>query len=444
MASPARDAALSVLVAVHEAGAYANLALDAELSRSALSPRDARLTTELCYGSLRAEGTLDWILALFSKRPPAELTPILLDILRLAAYQILYLDIPDHAAVSEAVDQARDRLHRGAASYANASLRALLRGRQAIPWPDRDKDLEGYLSITLWHPRWLVERWLEELGPQLTERVCEADNAAPLLTLRVNAVRASRDEILQRLEARDVEAEPGRWMPEAIRLKRSGALDGMPEYREGLVYAQDEASMAVSHVAGPQPGEIVVDLCAAPGGKATHLAELMREKGRVVAVDLNEGRLRLVAETAKRLGDSIVETVRADATAWKPDFEPNAILLDAPCSGLGVLGRRAELRWRRKPEDIPPLVDLQRRILDNAAAVIPPGATLVYSTCAISKPENQDQMAAFLERHPEFAPGDPSGELGIESPLAGPGWMQFLPGVHETDGIFVASLIRRA
>ncbi|RJQ54154.1 MAG: 16S rRNA (cytosine(967)-C(5))-methyltransferase RsmB [Actinobacteria bacterium] len=444
MVAAAREVALDVLVAVHSREAYANLALDSELSKQALSQRDAALATEIAYGTLRAQGTLDWVLDRFSTRRLAELSPALLDILRLAAYQILYLDVPDHAAVNEAVDQARGRLHRGVASYANAVLRSLLRGRESIAWPSRERDFEAHLSLVRWHPAWLVRKWVSELGPKLAEELCEADNAPPALTLRVNATRASRDEVLEALRGRGVEAEPGRWMGEAIRLKRAGALDDLPEYQAGTVYAQDEASMAVAHAVDPKPGETVADLCAAPGGKAAHLSELMGGAGSVLAVDINASRLRLVSQTVGRLHEAGVRTVQADATQWRPEEKVTRVLLDAPCSGLGVLRRRAELRWRRRPEDIPKLVELQRRLLENAAAILAPGGVLVYSTCAISKPENQDQVEGFLSAHAEFEPGDPSGDLGIESPLAGPGWLQFLPNVHDTDGIFVAKMVKLA
>lgn len=442
MTSPARDVALDVLLAVHERGAYANLALDGELSREPLATRDAALATELAYGALRSEGTLDWVLAGYSSRGLADLAPQLLDVLRLAAYQILYMDVPDHAAVNEAVNQARTRLHQGAASYANAVLRALAAGRDGLDWPSPEADWEEHISIKLWHPKWLVTKWAAELGREETEKLCRADNAPPVLCLRVNTLRTRREELLEEFHRRAIDADAGLLVAEAIKLRRAGALADLPEHAAGLVYAQDEGSMAVSHALAPKPRETVVDLCAAPGGKATHLAELMRNRGRVLAVDLNLKRLGLVNESAKRLGDAIIETVQADATSWRPSKPADRVLLDAPCSGLGVLARRAEARWRKRPEDILKLADLQARLLDNAAEIVKGGGALVYSTCTISRAENQDQAAAFLSRHADFKPGNPTEDLGIAAP-SGPGWMQLLPHTHGTDGIFIAKFLRK-
>lgn len=431
-----------MLLAVHERDAYANLALDAELSRSHLESRDASLATELTYGTLRAQGTLDWVLANHSTRSLARLERVLLDALRLGTYQVLYSDVPDHAAVNEAVNQVRTRLHRGAAAYANAVLRAVAAGRESIEWPSRDADPVRHLAVTQWHPDWLVEQWIRELGADETEALCRADNMAPGLTLRVNTMRASRDEVLSRLRERGVHAEAGKLASEAVLLQRAGALHDLGEYSAGLVTAQDEGSMVVAHVVAPEPGETIVDMCAAPGGKATHLAEVMAGRGRVVAVDANPRRLELVSRNVRRLGDAIVEVVEADATTWRPPTPVDRVLLDAPCSGLGVLARRAEARWRKKPGDIEELAKLQARMLDNAAAGVRRGGVLVYSTCTISSRENQDQVAAFLARHDEFVSSGPAGDLGIDA-LSGDGWMQLLPHRNATDGIFIAKLERR-
>lgn len=428
MASPARDVALAVVLAVDEREAFANLVLDAELTRRAPSARDAALATELAYGTLRAQGTLDWVLAQFSKKPLGDLSPVVLGALRLGAYQILYLDIPSHAAVNEAVTQVRSREHEGAAGYANAVLRALLRGRNDLKWPSREENLAQYLSVVHWHPRWLVERWIGELGPEAAEALCRADNAAPEVTLRVNALRRSRDDVLADLKARGIEATGGTIAPESIRLHRAGAVSGLQEFARGEVYPQDEASMAVSDALDPQPGETIVDLCAAPGGKATHLAELMRGDGRIIAVDVNAKRLGLVVQSAERLGHTTIETVEADATSWRPSELVDRVLVDAPCSGLGVLARRAEARWRKEPSQIGELAALQSKLLDNAARMVKPGGVLVYSTCTISREENQDQIEAFLARNDNFEAADLT---------------QFLPHVHGTDGIFVAKLRRQ-
>lgn len=441
MVSPARDVALDVLLAVHERGAYGNLMLDAVLSEASIAPRDAALATELAYGTLRAQGTLDWAIGQFSTRDQSDLSPVLLDVLRLAAYQIMYLDIPDHAAVNEAVNQARGRLHQGAGAFANAVLRALAARSDELEWPSREDDLESCVSLRDWHPLWLVRKWFDELGAETTEQLCIADNVPPVVSLRVNVLRASRDEILEALRAREIDAGEGVLMPEAVRLKRAGSLTALDEHASGLVYAQDEASMAVAHVVDPQPGETILDLCAAPGGKATHLAELMANEGRVVALDVNASRLGLVRQAADRLGVGIVETVQADARAWRPAGQFDRVLLDAPCSSLGVLARRAEARWRRSEQDIAGLVKLQAELLNSAVSLVKSGGILVYSTCTISEPENQAQVAAFLERHGEFEPGDP--DRGVDGEVrSGPGWIQFMPHVNGTDGIFVAKLAR--
>lgn len=441
MVAPARDTALDVLLAVEERDAYANLALDGALTRYPLNARDAAFATELTYGTLRAQATLDWVIGQYSSRQLEELSPVVRNALRLAAHQLLYLNVPDHAAVHEAVNQVRTRLHEGAAAYTNAVLRALAEGKEGISWPSRDEDLVCYLSLTLWHPRWLVMKWLEELGPEQTEALCRADNQSPEVTLRVNTTKISRDGVLDRLRGRDLDAHPGTLMAESVGVRRAGALADLPEHAEGLVYAQDEASMAVAHILDPQPGELVVDLCAAPGGKATHLAELMQDRGRIVAVDVNERRLGLVTEASRRLGHDIVETFVADATDWRPRVPADRVLLDAPCSGLGVLARRAEARWRKKPEDIKELARLQARLLDGAAQITRPGGVLVYSTCTISRQENQEQIETFLDRRGEFSPVEIDPQCWGNA-TSGPGWVQFLPHMQGTDGIFVAKLLK--
>lgn len=445
----AREAALKALREVDEKGAYANLALEGVLERHPMEPRERALATELVYGTSRRRNTLDWAIDRFASRPVAQTTVWIRNILRMGAYQLLYLDkIPVSAACNEAVELAKRYGHGGTVKFVNGVLRALARSAATLHFPDSNQDLVGHLALRHSHPAWMVERWLKRYGLDETVALLEANNNTPPITLRANRLRTNRDGLRQALEAEGVESHETNLSPDGLTIKGVGSLTRLKAYQDGLFAVQDESSMLVAPVVAPKPGQVVIDLASAPGGKATHLAELMGNQGKIIAVDVHEHRLDLVKENCRRLGVEIVGTVTADAREVGELFagQADAILVDAPCSGLGVLARRPDARWKKDPADIPGLVALQQEILESAARCLKPGGTLVYSTCTIEPDENQGVVGEFLGRHSEFEPVDlwPYLPVGLwrENTLS-KGYVQLMPHIHGTDGFFIARLRKR-
>lgn len=445
-----REAALRALVRVEEDGAYASLALNEVLNRKGLDRRETALATELTYGVCRRLITLDHVLNHFTRRGTDRLTPWIRNALRLGVYQILYSErIPVPAAVNASVALARRYGHSGTAALVNAVLRRVAANRRSLPFPSAEEDPVAYLGIVHSHPPWMVCRWLGRYGFEDTRRLLEYNNQAPPLTIRTNRLKTSPSALKERLAGEGVTATAGRFLEEALVFSGGGSLQDLASFQEGLFQVQDESSMLAGHVLAPVAGETVVDVAAAPGGKATHLAELMRNRGRVLANDIHPGRLELLRNNCRRLGIGIVEAVRGDALTL-PDrlgAVADRVLVDAPCSGLGVLNRRPDARWRKREEDINRLAVLQSEIIDAAARCVKPGGFLLYSTCTIEPEENSGVCDRFLHRHPDFMVEDLSGAL--PPPLrhdqgAAEGRLQLLPFRHGVDGFFFALFRQKA
>jgi 16S rRNA (cytosine967-C5)-methyltransferase len=440
--SHARWEALAVLVRVERDRAFADLALAAALERASLDARDAALTSELVYGTLRWRRYLDWRLEPHSARPLAALDPWVRALLRLTAYQLLRLDrIPDFAAVDEAVSLARHKSRtRGPGDYVNAVLRALTRAPGPPPLPG---DPVHALGVRLSFPDWLAARWVERLGPATAEALMAALNERPPVTVRANVLRASRETLARRLRDEALaQVRPTALAPEGLVVERGAAPARAAAFAEGWCTVQDEASMLVARLLAPRPGETIADACAAPGTKTTHLAELMGGRGRIVAMDPQAARLRLVTRAAQRLGLGSIETHPGPVALVAPRWRERCagVLVDAPCSNLGVLRRNPEVKWRRTADDLPRLAIAQRQILTAAATMVAPGGRLVYATCSLEPEENDAVVAAFLEAHPGFAV-DPPGDFPVPPDPAG--FVRVLPHVHGTDGFTVVRLARR-
>ncbi len=439
----ARRLAYHVLVDYDRRDAYLNVFLSSNLARSSLERRDRALVTEIVQGTVRMKLALDWAIGCFSSREPDSLDPRVLWMLRMFAYQIMFTSVPDYASCDLAANLTRREIGQAAVGYVNGVLRALVRGRDRIEWPDREREPARYLEVRLSHPRWVVDMWLGEFGFEQAESLCIADNVKPALSLRCNLLKTTREELAGSLAAGGIEVEPGLLAPEALLIKGSGSPLEMEEYKGGLFSIQDQGSMLIGRAVAPQPGMRVLDLCAAPGGKANHIAELMNNVGSVIAVDINPGRLRLVEQAALRLGNTIIETSALDSTqvSGKVKGTFDRVLVDAPCTGLGTLARRPDARWRKAAGDVERLAALQRSLLTEGAKLVEPGGLLVYSTCTISRRENQEVVFSFMESDDRFEPVDCGGlETGGDvSPFA-----QFLPGRDGCDGTFIAALKRRA
>jgi 16S rRNA (cytosine967-C5)-methyltransferase len=410
-------------------GGFVEDRLDAELARTTLAPPDRRLCQELTYGIVRWQATLDWLIS--RKTDGREQNLKLQNLLRLGLYQIFWLDrIPDHAAVHETVELARQSGFNTQAGFVNAILRGYLREfdatRQLLRQLKTDQPDLGYS-----HPAWLVARWQSRWGTDRTAQLMEWNNTPPRTFARVNALKADPGRLLTQWREEDVEYDFIRrdWLDEntVFELKSHPLLNRLPSFQQGLFYVQDPSTLLAVRELEPQPGESILDFCAAPGGKLTALAQLMRNEGRLLAHDTTPDRLKLIEENCARLGITCVQTVLPSALvpAASPPF--NRILVDAPCSNTGVMRRRVDLRWRIQPKEIERLRTAQIELLRQAARFLKPGGRLVYSTCSLEPEENHAVVNAFLAEHPDFKL-EHSREL--------------LPFADAVDGSYVAKLVK--
>lgn len=438
----ARETALRALVRVEQDGAYLNLALPALLHN--LSPEDRSLAVQLAAGTIRHLNTLDWSLNNFSRRSVGTFTPWIRNLLRLSAFQILYLKgIPDYAAVYEAVRLARRYGHRGVAGLVNALLRRLASGQNDLPWPDRERRPDEYLSLKHSHPQWLISRLIHRFGFQEAEKWSIASNKKPLTSVRPNSLKTTPDKLTVMLKNEGIIAFPSPVVPGMLRIKTAGISPAETHsFREGYYTIQGESSALVAPLLCPQPGDTIVDLCSAPGGKSTHLAELIKDRGCIYAVELYGHRLGLVEKAAARLGMRSIVPVTADGrTVDKQDLsEPSAVLVDAPCSGLGVIRRLPEIKWRRHEEDLPALQVLQIELLTAAARILPPGGRLIYSVCTGEPEETERVVDAFTRANRQFLPEDLPALLpeALQIDQKGSQAVTLWPHSHDLDGFYMA------
>ena len=443
MTSPARAVAARVLVRVETEGAFADLALDAELNRAGAGARDAALATELVYGTLRWQRYLDWILGPHSRRPLARLDPRPRALLRMTVYQLVHLDrVPPFAAVDDAVSLARQRAKPGVPEFVNAVLRSFTRrgAREREPAPPADPI--DALAVRCSFPTRLARRWVERYGAEEAGALMRALNERPPLTLRANTLSTTREALAARLRDEErVETTPTRYAPEGLIANQPGRPGAWRSFAEGAFVVQDEASMLVGRLLEPKAGDTVVDACAAPGTKTTHLAQLMDNRGRIIALDPQPARLALVHEAAVRLGITIVEIHDGSVQGLAPRFAAacDAVLVDAPCTNLGVLRRNPEVKWRRQPADVAASAARQREILAAAATMLRPGGRLVYATCSLEPEENVGVVRTFLAERSDFAVDTPRA---FAPPLDGDGMLRCLPHQTGTDG-FTAVRLRR-
>lgn len=435
----ARALAVRVLERVERSGAFLNLALDAELSRARLEARDAALVSELCYGTVRRQLALDYAIAQFASQPLVEIEARLRCALRVGAYQLFYLRMPKRAAVAETVEAVKQLGSARGAGLVNAVLRKLS-GLDSLPLPATSHWLTQ-VALRESHPEWLVARWASRFGQQATEAMLSANNRPAPLTIRANAAKNERGVLLDKLLCAGLSARPTSVAPAGIRLAAPGSVRDLPGYREGFWQVQDEAAQLVVHYAAVPDEGRVLDACAAPGGKACQLAE----RTWVLANDIHRGKLRKLTAEAKRLGLSErIEIFLHDATRPFPERLESfdAVIVDAPCSGLGTLQRHPELRYRREQADLRRLSELQRAILDNCHRVVRPGGLLVYAVCSTEPEEGEHQIDWLLCAQPEFELEPPAQTLPL--PLDGRGFLRTLPGEQGWDGFFAARLRRKA
>src|SRR5215207_1270005 len=439
MPAPARHCAFAVLRRVFEDGAWADRALRGEAERLSLDARDLALATQLAYGAVQRRATLDHVVETLANRRVERLEPAVLAALRLGVFKLAYLDrVPAHAAVGESVELAKGE-SRGGAGLVNAVLRRAAREARAIV-EALPEDTPHAAALRHSHPEWIAALWWDALGPEVARVLMAADNEPAEASLRANTLRTTPAALAARLP---VASHPAPEIPEGLLLDAPYDAHGAPEWRDGLFMPQSRAAMVVARVLAPRDGERVLDLCAAPGGKTTHLAALMEDRGEVVAVERHRGRAAALERTAQRMGASCVSVRVGDAAEPQEPGAYDRVLVDPPCSDLGTLASRPDARWRKTADQPERLARTQGAILRAGADALAPAGTLVYSTCTISPSENERVIADFLAERPEFEADDLRQDVRVWQHPSVPLYLQTLPNRDGTEGFFIARLRRR-
>src|SRR3990167_8122937 len=409
-----RELAVEILLKVEKKNAYAYILLDHSLKKASLSSRDRALLTHLVYGALRWRGRIDWYLSQFLHRSLSGTNAYIRNLLRLTLYQLLFLDkVPDYAAVNEGVELAKRHGGARAGGLVNGVVRRILREKDKLLDPDPKDDAILYLSVRWSHPDWLVKKWLGYFGRE-------------------------------KLRARGFNAAPTRWSPQGIQLKSAGAADRLPGFQEGFFQVQGEASQLIGYLVDPQPGERVLDACAAPGGKTTHLAELMGDNGELIVTDISVKGLEKLKQNVQRLGLTSVRPFAADVSRGLTGalaLPYDRILVDAPCSGLGTLRSHPEAKWQKDERDIRRLSKLQKKIVRRLSSYLKPGGILVYATCTLTREENEGVVEDFLDQEKGFVLDNAQDTLPREAkPMISGKYFLALPHKHNTDGFFAARM----
>ena len=444
MTNNPREVALRILVDINEKNAYSNIQLnkmDIEMDS-----RDENLVREMVYGIIENRLYIDHIISKASKIKLKKIHPYILEILRIGIYQILFMDkIPDSAAVNESVKLAKKYGHKGTIGYVNGILRAITRDRAKFTNIDTSDEIE-YISIKYSHPKWMVERWVKEHGVEFTKELCKANNETPSLNIRVNTLKIDKEALVSNLMNQGIQLREGLYAQDCIIFDEANNITKLQEFKDGLFTIQDESSMLVAQIMDPSKGATVLDVCSAPGGKSTHMAQYMDNKGMIISRDIFDHKIRLIEDNANRLGIDIIKVENHDALIRDEDLvgKIDCLLLDAPCTGLGLIRRKPEIKWNRLEEDIILLSKLQYDIIDNIKDYVKPGGTLVYSTCTIEKDENINLINRFIQENPNFKLVNIEDRLKYKKNLntLKEGYVQLFPHLHNTDGFFIAKMVK--
>ncbi len=447
MEDDSRQSAFIALSAVHK-GAYADVALERVLSKNDLSPRSRRLTTELVYGSVRQMRSLDTLIDQLASKKADKQPPLLRAILHLGLYQLRYLShIPPSAAVNTTVELAKKNGLSGLTGFVNGVLRQYLRinetGNDPLKLPENPVERLGILHS---YPDWIIEVWLAQFGFAATEKLCQWFNQPPTLDLRVNLLLSSVEKVETSLQQAGINASRVSHLPQALRISEStGAIQNLPGFNVGWWTVQDSSAQLVSHLLAPKAGEFVIDACAAPGGKTTHIAELMGDNGTIWACDRTASRLRKLQQNTKRLQLKSIQIQVGDSRHFSQFIDKcDRLLLDVPCSGLGTLNRHADARWRQTPESIQELSSLQSQLISQGALFVKPGGVMVYSTCTLHPQENESVIETFLQQNPtwQIEATEPDSPCFTFAKTAG--WIKVLPYEDLMDGFFMVRLRKSA
>ncbi len=436
-----RGIAVKILNRIGRTDAYLDKLLEHELKNTSLSGQDKALLFEIVHGVVRWMGRIDWILTGFYKGQFSKSIANIKNTLRVALYQILFLDrVPDYAAVNEAVEFIKKFQGQKAADLTNAVLRNIIRNKENIRYANREEDEVTFLSAYYSHPSWLVKRWLKIYGREFTENLLKANLQKPSITLRVNRLVTSVEEMKKLLEKVELKFTEGKYLKNFLKLASLSNIADWEYFKKGYFAIQDESAGFACELLDPKPGMKVADLCAAPGGKTAYIAELMNNQGELVAVDRFESRLKILRKNLSRLNVNNVRTIAIDALEFdETGFD--RVLIDAPCSGLGTLTKKPDIKWKRELIDIRNLTHLQSDLLNKGAEILKTGGILVYSTCTIEPDENFEIVKKFLKEHPEFELVKKIEGLD-ESLFDENGCLQTFPNIHGIDGAFAAKLIK--
>ncbi len=442
----ARETALKILYDITENQAYSNISVNKHLENDKLREIDRSFATELVYGTVKWLLQIDYIIGKYSSIKIKKLSPWIKNILRLGIYQLLHTDrIPVSAACNTAVDLAKRYGHQASSRFVNAVLRSVAKNKESIPYPDKS-DITGYLSILYSHPVWMVENWIELYGAEFTEELLKSNNQVPDFIIRTNTLKTDRNSLLDMLHNEGISAEPGRYLEEAVILKNPSSISNLETFKKGYFQVQDESSMLAAKILDPREGETVIDVCSAPGGKATHMAQLMNNKGTVIARDIYQHKLNLIEQSCSRLGIDIIKTEIHDALSLDENLigKADRVLIDAPCSGLGIIRKKPDIKYSKTQNELKAITGLQREILRNASKYLKVGGYMIYSTCTIQPQENLEIVQDFLAENTNFTLRGFKEIMPPNLDIASSedGYIQLYPNKNQTDGFFISKIKR--
>lgn len=442
-----RELVLEMLMQVTEEGGYSHIVLREVLEKyQYLEKRDRSFLTRVFEGTLENMILIDYIIGCFSKVKVEDMKPLIRDLLRISVYQLKYMDsIPDSAVCNEAVKIAQRRGFYNLKGFVNGVLRSVARGISQVEYPDEKKEPERFLSVTYSMPEWILEKWLLQFDYAVVKRICEAFHEEQPTTIRCNLNMATLEQVSESLINEGIEVKKVPYLDYALQIKNYNYLKAITSFKKGWFQVQDVSSMLVAEIAAPQWGDYCIDVCAAPGGKSLHLADKLKGSGYVEARDVTDYKVALMQENIDRINSVNMEAVLADATVFDPKSVEKADILiaDVPCSGLGVLGKKADIKYKMSAAKQQEIIKLQRKILDTVYQYVKVGGTLIYSTCTIGADENQYNVKWFLDNYPfKLDSIDPYISDDLKSKSTKAGYLQLLPGVHKADGFFIARFKR--
>lgn len=443
MEDKARYIGVKTLYDVEKKGAYSNLKLNYYFKKYKLEAIDRGLSTEIIYGTIRWKKRLDYTIKKYSRVKLKKIPLWTLCTLRAAIYEIYFLDkIPDFATVNQAVEIVKIK-EKNEASFVNGLLRNILRNRDDF-YNIKIQNKIQKMAVEYSQEEWFVEKLIKDFGEKTAKLIMEKSNKTPSLTLRVNTLKTSRESLKEILKKNTSKIEDGS-LKHSLKVKGLSQIEKNEEFLKGSFSIQDESSMLAVLCLNPKKGEKIIDMCSAPGGKSTYIAELMNNEGEIISFDIHEHKLKLINEAAKRLSIDIIKEKLKDSTVLLDEYIDYAdkVLVDAPCSGLGIIRKKPEIRWNIKEEDINELSRIQKEILYNASKYVKVNGELVYSTCTITKEENEHIIKAFLKENSNFELESIEDEIPFNIETAKKGYVKLLPGIYDTDGFFIAKLIRK-